>query len=106
MPKIRTGRLLAAALVWSYALLLALPIYFLVISSFKDNTSIFNEPFQPPTRISFDNFVAAWENAALGPALINSLLVTIGAEILVLALALPAAYGIGRGTRGGGGGMG
>lgn len=87
---------LAHGVIWIYALFLAIPIYFLIISAFKDNIGIFSEPLVPPTEINFENFFYAWETVQLGKGLWNSFLVTLFAEILTLALALPAAYGISR----------
>lgn len=94
----RSNRLnpLAHGLVWLYALLLVIPIYFMLISAFKDNSAIFNSPFALPTEFSFDNFSAAWERAALGTGLINSVIVTVVSEIIALGLAIPAAYAIAR----------
>lgn len=86
----------AHILVWFYALLLGVPLYFVVISAFKENIGIFDTPLLPPTTFSFDNFVNAWETVTLGPALWNSVLVTFISEVLTLALALPAGYAIAR----------
>lgn len=101
MPSARSSRSnrinpLAHGLVWFYAFLLVIPIYFMLVSSFKDNTAIFNSPFALPTSFSFENFTSAWDRAALGTGLVNSVLVTGVAEILTLALAIPAAYAIAR----------
>jgi multiple sugar transport system permease protein len=82
--------------VWLYAALLAIPLYFLVVSAFKQNTAIFNDPFNLPTAFSFENFAAAWTRVDMGTGLLNSALVTIAAEILTLVLAVPAAYAISR----------
>lgn len=86
----------AHGLVWLYALLLLIPLYFLLVSAFKDNLSIFNTPWSFPTKLSFDNFAAAWQNVDLGSGLVNSAIVTVVAEIVTLALAVPAGYGIAR----------
>lgn len=87
---------LAHGLVWLYALLLVIPIYFLVVSAFKNNSAIFNAPFALPTQFSFDNFAEAWTRVNMGAGLINSVLVTVVAEILTLVLAIPASYAIAR----------
>jgi len=85
-------------LAWAYGLLLVIPLYFLVISSFKDNTEIFSEPFALPRSWLPDNFVAAWETAVLGPGLLNSALITGGAELVSILVAVPAAFAIARST--------
>ena len=90
------GRLGAGALVWAYGLLLAIPIYFLVVSSLKGNLDIFNDPFGLPKEWLFENYSEAWERAVLGKALVNSAFVSIAAEIITLALVIPASYGLAR----------
>ena len=86
----------AHILVWTYAALLGIPIYFVFISAFKDNIAIFDTPLAFPTSFSFNNFVEAWNTVKLGRGLINSLIVTTMSELVTIALALPAAYGIAR----------
>ena len=86
----------AHILVWTYATLLGIPIYFVFISAFKDNIAIFDTPLAFPTSFSFNNFVEAWNTVKLGRGLINSLIVTTMSELVTIALALPAAYGIAR----------
>lgn len=86
----------AHAVAWGYAALLAIPLYFLLVSSFKQNTAIFSNPFALPTSLALDNFVSAWSQVQLGTGLLNSLTVTVSAEALTLLLAIPAAYAIAR----------
>jgi multiple sugar transport system permease protein len=45
-----------------------------------------------PSEIRLQNFVDMWEATRLGPAVLNSLLVSIAATLLCLAIAIPAAY--------------
>ena len=83
-------------LVWVYAAILLIPLYFMLVSSFKDNTGIFSNPFGLPASLSFDNFFKAWNQVELGTGMVNSVLVTLVAEALTLVLAIPAAYAIAR----------
>lgn len=94
----RAGKLkyLAHAGVWFYVLLLAAPLYYLVISAFKHNVDIFNHPFSPFTPLTLDNFSLAFSQASLGTAMLNSVYITVVAEILTLVLALPAAFALSR----------
>lgn len=98
MKKLSVGRVSASVLVWFYAILLIIPMYYLLVSAFKSNTEIFSNPFGLPTVWEFDNFAVAWDRIDLGAALISSATITIGAELLTLALAIPAAYGLARST--------
>ncbi|MFD5032303.1 carbohydrate ABC transporter permease [Streptomyces sp. NPDC058405] len=90
------GLLAGHVLAWLYALLLLLPLYYLLTTSLKDNLEVFAHPFSLPDNWLFGNFARAWDLASLGPALGNSVLITAGAEAITLALAFPAAYGLAR----------
>ncbi len=89
---------LAHVLPWLYAVLLVIPLYYLVVSAFKPNTAIFNEPFALPTSLSFQQFADAWNNVQLGSGMSNSAFVTVSAEVLTLALAIPASFALARST--------
>ena len=104
-------RTVAHLAVWCYAALLAIPLYYLVTSSFKDNAQVFLDPFGIPDRellvtrpgnyrefesVGFQNYAEAWEFVFLDRALWNSFVVTLGALVLVLALCIPAAYALAR----------
>lgn len=91
-----SGLLTGHILAWLYALLLILPLYFLLTTSLKDNFEVFDHPFALPRNWLVENFAEAWDLASLGPALGNSVLITTGAEAITLALAFPAAYGLAR----------
>ena len=97
--------------VWCYAALLAIPLYYLVTSSFKDNAQVFLDPFGIPDRellvtrpgnyrefesVGFQNYLEAWQFVFLDRALWNSFVVTVGALVLVLGLCIPAAYALAR----------
>jgi len=104
-------RALSHSIVWLYALLLAVPLYYLVISAFKDNRQIFTAPFALPNgememlapggvrtieQLGFQNFRRAIDIVFLDEALRNSFLITVGALLLTLAFAIPAAYALAR----------
>ena len=79
---------------WLYAAALLLPLYYLIVSSFKYNLSVLDTPFALPTSVTLGNFAKAFDDAQLGPGLANSALVALGAAALTIVLAVPAAYGI------------
>lgn len=88
----------AHVLVWSYAVLLTVPLYYFLASAFKTNDEIFAHPFALPTSFGFGNFRTAFDSADLGLAVVNSALVTVLALVVTLALALPAAFALARST--------
>ncbi|MGQ4511231.1 ABC transporter permease subunit [Streptomyces sp. DW26H14] len=94
----KTGKswLPAHILAWLYALLLLVPLYYLLVSAFKTNDQIFATPFAPPTSLSFHNFGHAFTTADLGGAIASSALVTAVALLVTVVLAVPAAFAIAR----------
>ncbi|MEU5838893.1 carbohydrate ABC transporter permease [Streptomyces diacarni] len=88
----------AHLLVWSYAVLLLVPLYYFLASAFKSNEEIFAHPFALPESFGLGNFSTAFTSADLGLAVVNSALVTSVALVLTLALALPAAFALARST--------
>jgi multiple sugar transport system permease protein len=95
-PWRRPAGIIAYGLVLVYAALLVVPAYFVVVSTFKDNQGIFESPLALPSSLSWDNFTRALDAADLGRALRNSVTLTVSAELLTLALAIPASYALAR----------
>ncbi|WAP59575.1 carbohydrate ABC transporter permease [Streptomyces sp. S465] len=88
----------AHLLVWTYAVLLIVPLYYFLASAFKSNEEIFAHPFALPESFGLGNFTTAYHSADLGPAIVNSALVTVLSLALTLLLALPAAFALARST--------
>lgn len=91
-PYIFVGYLLSII----YALIVLIPVCFVFISGFKSNTEIFMSPFELPKTLNLENFIKAQAVARLDRAVPITLAVTVGAELLTLLLAFPAAYAIAR----------
>jgi multiple sugar transport system permease protein len=79
-----------------YALIVVIPLYFLLVSVFKDNISIFIDPLGIPKTFSLQNFINAIQQGGLAHAIMISIIITGCAELLTLLLAFPAAYAIAR----------
>jgi len=79
-----------------YACLIIIPLYFVVISAFKNNSQIITTPLALPSALDFSKFLQAQANVNLLRAILISVAIAIGAEILTLILAFPAAYAIAR----------
>lgn len=79
-----------------YALLIVIPIYFVVISAFKENAQIIASPLSLPASLSLKKFIEAQSLVNLGRATMISVIISLGAESLTLLLAFPASYAIAR----------
>lgn len=92
-----------ARTVWSWLalspLLLAsmLPFAVMLSTALKPRDEVI--AFPPrwlPRCISWENFAEMWRAVDFGTGLVNSVLVSLGATVLTLAVALPAAYALSR----------
>ncbi|MEW1689423.1 carbohydrate ABC transporter permease [Streptomyces sp. NPDC091263] len=90
------GRIAAYLGAWGYALVLVLPLYYLLVSSFKDNDEIFSDPLALPDSLSLTKFTTSIHDARLDLAILNSLIVTLCSLAVVLILAVPASYALAR----------
>lgn len=79
-----------------YAVLIIIPLYFVIVSAFKENSQIILEPLALPAALNFSKFVQTQVNVNVVRAGLISILITTGAEVLTLVLAFPAAYAIAR----------
>ncbi len=79
-----------------YALLIIIPLYFVLVSAFKDNADIITRPLVLPAAINFRKFIEAQQNVDLLRAILFSTGVTIGAELVTLLIAFPASYAVAR----------
>jgi raffinose/stachyose/melibiose transport system permease protein len=78
-------------------LVVAFPVYVLVNLAVRRPSEVLS-PIAPTTSPTFDNFSQAWRDGALGGALANSVLVTAGSVVIVLAVSALAAYPLARVT--------
>jgi sorbitol/mannitol transport system permease protein len=86
-------RSLIGLFTWSIVIVFAFPVFWMVLTGFKKERDAATDPphlFFTPT---LDQYRAVFGRGAWS-FLINSLTIDIGSTILVLALALPAAYAL------------
>lgn len=91
----RRGRLLSGTphlilLVWALAVLI--PLAWIVISSLKTNTEIYNSPFGLPGELRLGIYVAAWQESNIGAFFANTMIVVCGGVLLTMLLAVMTAY--------------
>jgi multiple sugar transport system permease protein len=92
----RIGLWIAVAATLVFVLL---PIYWMLATSFKTTGGVSSQPPQLfPTPPSFENYTTAFGQYDFAKYILNSVVVSIGATILVLFFGILAGYGLGRST--------
>ncbi|MFD8295798.1 carbohydrate ABC transporter permease [Streptomyces bauhiniae] len=79
-----------------WAILVVLPLLWAVMTSFKDDSSIFGSPWALPDKLHFDNWSRAWSQAHMSDYFLNTVLVVGGSLIGTLVLGSMAAYVLAR----------
>jgi len=83
---------------WVWLFIVMVPIYWIVITSFKTQANYFiTNTFAPPRDPTFENYKTVIDND-VALYFFNSVLVTVGAIIPAVAISFMAAYAIVRGS--------
>ena len=85
---------LGGAAGWLWLLIVIVPIYWIVITSFKTQSNYFlTNPFAPPTEPTLENYRLVIENDFIR-YFVNSTIVTLGAVVPAVLVSFMAAYAI------------
>lgn len=86
------------AILIGYTVIVVYPMFWLFMTSLKDDQSIFLHPFALPdiNNLQFENFVNAWTKGHFGRYFFNSVLVTVVTVSLSTLFASMAAYVLAR----------
>jgi N-acetylglucosamine transport system permease protein len=90
------SRPVISLLLFSYALLVVYPLFWLFYSSLKNDRDIFLTPFALPTSLHFENFSNAWILGHFGSYFANSVILTFSTVIITTFLAAMTAYAVSR----------
>jgi raffinose/stachyose/melibiose transport system permease protein len=83
---------------WLWLLIVMIPIYWIVITSFKTQSNYFiTNPLKPPSEWTFENYKSVVENDFVR-YFANSVVVTVGAIVPAVVISFMAAYAIVRGA--------
>ena len=78
------------------AVIIIVPVAWVFMASIKQNAEFYGNPWALPAGFYWQNFVNAWNGAKMGEYMLNSVIVTALALVLLLVIALPAAYCLSR----------
>lgn len=71
------------------------PLAWLFLTSLRNEHDFATgDPFALPSSISFDNYLRAFQTGNLGQNILNSFIVTMGANLLIVLLGMMAAYAL------------
>jgi N-acetylglucosamine transport system permease protein len=73
-----------------------IPVAWVFMASIKENSEFYGNPWTIPKGIYLQNFIDAFTDAKMGDYMLNSVFVTGLAIIILLIVALPAAYVLAR----------
>ena len=78
------------------AITIVVPVAWVFMASVKENREFYGNPWTLPEGFYWQNFIDAWNKASMGDYMINSVIVTALSIVLLLVIALPAAYCLAR----------
>lgn len=94
--RVRPGTILLFVITLILALLFIYPVLFALISAFKSNGDILKNPIAFPTTLYVQNFKELFSQSDFGTAIMNSAILTVVSEFLIVCIVPMAAYGIER----------
>lgn len=93
--KIHPARIATAVIVAAIVVVQVYPLAWLFITSLRTEADFATgNPFALPTSITFDNYVRAFGVGNLGLNIVNSLIVTLGASLVIVVFGMMAAYAV------------
>lgn len=78
------------------AVVIIVPVAWVFMAAIKQNSEFYGNPWALPKGVFLQNFIDAWSGAKMGEYMINSVFVTALALVILLVVALPAAYCLAR----------
>ena len=91
--KERTSPLTAVIMI-PIALIVALPLYYIVVNTFKTQAEMSSSPFALPSELFLDNYVTVFGTVPLVQSFANTLFVTVLSLLLMLVIGSMAAFGM------------
>lgn len=80
----------------AFAVTIIIPIAWVFLASLKSQLELVGDPWTLPSVMLWSNYATAFTKARMGDYLINSVIVTALALIILLVVALPASYVLAR----------
>ncbi len=88
------GKIIVYILLAVYCLVILVPFFMMILNSLKSMRDIFMKPFSFPTKVLYDNYTKAWNQAGIGTGYKNSAFVAGVSVIGILIVSSMFAYAI------------
>ncbi|MBU9736322.1 carbohydrate ABC transporter permease [Diplocloster agilis] len=85
-------RVLLYGILILFAVICLYPVYFTLVSSLKNNTEIFTNPFSLPADPQFENYARAWKIGKIGIYFRNSIVLTVATLVVTAFVGSLAGY--------------
>jgi raffinose/stachyose/melibiose transport system permease protein len=95
-PRLGPGEIVSMVVLAVLVIVVSFPVIYAFLNSFRNYAEITRDPMGLPTSFGFDNYVRLFQDTQYGEALWNTLVITVGTIVLLIALVPMAAYGIER----------
>jgi N-acetylglucosamine transport system permease protein len=96
MNKLPLKKIVIYIILGLLAVSIFVPVGWVFIASIKKNSEFYGSPWKLPESIHIQNFIDAWGSAHMGQYMLNSVIVTAVALLILLVVALPASYCLSR----------
>lgn len=94
-----SGKILYAIFLFLLSIIMLLPVYYLLVTTFKTPAEAAASPLGLPRHLTFDNYVNAIGAMHYGRSLVNNLIIAVVSVICLIIFASMAAYVVARGKR-------
>ncbi|SDE30199.1 carbohydrate ABC transporter permease [Glycomyces harbinensis] len=81
---------------WLWALMVIIPVAWIVVTSFKTSREIASDPLGLPAALNWDNYANAWTNGNIGDYFLNTIQVMVFSVSGTMLLGAMAAYVLAR----------
>ncbi|MDI4644990.1 MULTISPECIES: carbohydrate ABC transporter permease [Cohnella] len=89
-------RVLTYVFLSAFALFNIVPLFYMIVDSFKTEPEYAASPFSLPTKLHFENYAKAWDIANMDTYFMNSLIITFGSLIITVLLGSLTAFFLAR----------
>ncbi len=94
--KFKVSKLIIYIILIILAVIYVAPLLWVIMASFKNNTTLMTDPFGWPNPLNFDNYVTAWVGGGIGGYFLNSVIVVGCTLVISILINCMAAYGMAR----------